>query len=112
MPQLQEDPATLGMDRINDTPPSGDLTIRIDAGRAGIAVAADRDRRRLRNDEAAARRALGIVLDNHVARNLARIGAHPRQRRHHDTMGQMIRAKFKRREECGHRHNDMNMPES
>jgi hypothetical protein len=40
------------MDRISDTPPSGDLTLRIDAGRAGVALAADRDRRRLGNDEA------------------------------------------------------------
>jgi hypothetical protein len=86
MPQLQENPATLGMDRISDTPPSGALTLRIDAGRLAIAVAADRDRRRLGNDEAAVRRALGIVFDHHVARNVARIGAHPCQRRHHDTM--------------------------
>src|SRR5918996_5667466 len=38
MPQLLKDAAALGMDRAGDAPPSGDLTIRVDAWRPGIAV--------------------------------------------------------------------------
>ena len=45
MPELQEDPAAPGVNRIGDAVPSSDLTVRIHAGRAGIAIAADRDRR-------------------------------------------------------------------
>jgi len=87
VPQLLKDAAALGVDRVGDAPPSGDLIVRIDAGRAGIAIAADRDGRCLRDDEAALRRTLGIILDHQLARNVTWIGAHPRQRRHHDAMG-------------------------
>src|SRR5258708_10220684 len=99
MPQLQEDPAALGVNRMGDATPSFNLTVRIDAGRTGVAVAADRDGRCLRNDQATLRCALGVVLNHQVAWNVARIGTHPRQRRHHDTMGKLIRANPSRREQ-------------
>src|ERR1700675_2850723 len=102
MPQWQEDPAALGMNRIGDATPSFDLTIRIDAGRAGVAVTADRNRRRLGNDQATLRCALGIILDHQVARNVAWIGPHPRQRRHHDTVGELIGANLDWREQRAH----------
>src|SRR4029077_3938893 len=43
VPQLQENATALGMNRVGDAPPSGDLSVRVDAGRSGITVAADRD---------------------------------------------------------------------
>src|SRR5260370_11105355 len=87
------------MDRIGDAAPSFDLTVGIDAGRAGIAVAADRDRRCLGNDQSTLRCALGIIFDHQVARNVAWTGPHSRQRRHHDTVGELIGANLDWREQ-------------
>jgi hypothetical protein len=103
VPQLLEDAAALGVDRVGDALPSRDLIIRVDTRRPGITVAAGRDRRRFGHDQAAVGRALGVVFDHEVAGNVAGIGAHPRQRRHHDAMGQSIGADLGRHEQLGHR---------
>src|SRR3982074_2651603 len=102
MPQLPEDPAPPGTNRSREAAPYFALTTRLDAGRAGVAVTADRNRRRLGDDQATLRSALGIILDHQVARNVAWIGPHPRQRRHHDAVGELIRANFDRREQGAH----------
>jgi hypothetical protein len=98
VPQLLEDAAALGVDGVGDAPPSSDLGVGVDARRTGVPVAADRDRGGFGDDQAAIGRALGVVLEHQVARNIAGIGAHPRQRRHHHTMGQPIGTDFGRRE--------------
>ena len=103
MPQLLEDAAALGVHRVGDAPPSCDLSVGVDARRTGITVAAGRDRRGFGDDQTAFGRALRVVFDHQVARDVAGIRAHPRQRRHHDAMGQLVGADLGRREQLGHR---------
>jgi len=99
MPELHDDPPTLGMDGLGDAPPSSDLAIRIDTRRASVAVTADRGGRCFADDESTCRSTLRVVLNHQIARDIARLGAHAHQWRHDNTMGQLVRAELHRREE-------------
>jgi hypothetical protein len=62
MPELEKDQSTLGMNRIDDIPPSLDLLFRIDAGRGGVAASRRHHGRGLGDDQTARRGALAIIF--------------------------------------------------
>ena len=102
MPELLHDPAAAGMHRIGDRAPSRDLAVVVDARRAGIAVALARDRRRLRDEEAARGRALRVVFTHQRVGQVTETGPHPGQRRHDDAMAELDRAHAPRCEQLRH----------
>ncbi len=102
MPQLQHDASALGVDGVGHPMPALDLVVGIDARSAGVAVAPDRNRRRLGDDQPAFGRALGIVFHHQIARDVAGVRAHSRQRRHDDAVREGIGADDGRREQSAH----------
>ena len=100
MPELEKDHAALGMNRIDDAPPTPDLLIGIDAGGRRIAASRHHDRRGLGDNQAARRGALTVIFGIERARREARsLRPHPRQWRHHHAMLQPIGADLKRRKQ-------------
>src|SRR5882724_13397185 len=89
VPELKQDHAALGVNGVGYFPPAFDLRIAIDAGRAEITAALDRNRSGFGNLQAAFGSALAVILHHHGARHVAGlIGTQPRQRRLDDTMVQ------------------------
>src|SRR5258707_10511267 len=91
MPELQEDYAGPGMHCIHHLTPARDLRLRVNAGNAGIAEAGGNDGRSFGDDQSARRRALRVIL--HVQRPRRKAWpsrTHPRQRRHRNTMLELI----------------------
>lgn len=91
VPELQEDQAALGVHRIDHLAPARDLGLAVDAGDAGIAEAGGDHRRGFRDQQAAFCRALRVIFRVHRPRRQTRPRRpHPRQRRHHDTVLQLV----------------------
>jgi hypothetical protein len=83
----KEDQAAFGVDGIHHPPPSPDLIVGVNAGRTGIAASRNQDRRSFRDDQTARRGTLRVIFGVQRARGEAcALGAHSRQRGHHDTM--------------------------
>ena len=99
MPQLQEDAPALGMDRIGDLAPSGDLFGRIDAGRVLIALCLRRYLRRLGDDQSRGR-ALRVIFGRMGSGHQALRGAVAGQRCHDDAVRQAQGAKVIGLKEC------------
>jgi len=99
VPELEEDLPALGVHRIDDELPAGDLLRRVDARRAREPAAVRRDLRRLTDDEATLRGALAVVLGHHRVSGVAMLGAHAGERRHHHAVGQRQAAEREWREE-------------
>jgi hypothetical protein len=97
VPELEQNDAAFGMHGVGHLAPAGDLFIAVDPGRAEIAAALHRNRRRLGDLETAFRGALAVIFDHHRARYIARlIGAQPGQRCLDDTMVEMDRTDLDR----------------
>ncbi|MPM98679.1 hypothetical protein SDC9_145867 [bioreactor metagenome] len=101
VPQLQHDLATLGMHRVGDGAPGGNLLGRPDTRRVEVTLRHRRNRAGLGDDQAGAR-ALAVILDGQRAGAVAGNGAIARQRRHHDTVGEGDVADLDGIEQGGH----------
>ncbi len=85
MPDLHEDPAALGVDRIGHPAPAFDLLGGVDAGRVLIALRGVGDLRRLGDDEAGAG-ALAVIFGHQRGGHEAGTGAVAGEGRHHDAV--------------------------
>ena len=105
VPELQEDDAALGMNRIGDFAPSSNLLARIDARRSGIPSSGLNDRRCFGDNQATLRGALLIVFEVQQMRRVILLrGSHPGQRSHDDAVAELIRPDFQGREKRGGHH--------
>src|ERR1700732_2219028 len=91
VPKLEKDHAALGMDGIDDFPPSLDLLLRVDAGHAGAAKSRRNHRRALGNDQPARGTTLRIsVAVQRPWRETGLFSQQRGQRRHPDAMTEPI----------------------
>jgi len=104
VPELQEDDAALGMNRIGDFAPSSNLLARIDARRSGIPSSGLNDRRCFGDNQAALCGALLVVFEVQRMRRVILLrGSHPGQRSHDDAVAELIRPDFQgRKKRRGH----------
>src|SRR5471030_445555 len=93
--QLHEDAAALGVHRLGDFFPAGDLLFGVDGRCAQVGAATLRHGRAFGDQQAALRGALAVVDGHHVGRGVARLhGAQAGQRCQHDAVRQFIRTYF------------------
>jgi hypothetical protein len=88
VPQLYDDGPALGMHRVSNLSPAGDLRVAIAAGRAGVALRLGGNLGRLGDDQARGR-ALAIVVGRESARRETWAGAVAGQRRHDNPVGEL-----------------------
>ena len=87
MPQLQENPAAAGVNRVGRQPPARDHGVGVDAGRLEPAIRLLGNGGRL-GDKKAGRTSLGVVFGHQGIGNPAGAGPRPGKRCHHDAVGQ------------------------
>ena len=87
MPQLQEDPATSGVDSIGGEPPALCHRVGVDARRLKPAICLLGDGRGLGDDEPRGT-PLAVVFRHQGVGNAANAGPRPSERRHHDAVAQ------------------------
>src|ERR1700723_1050044 len=100
MPQLREEDAAPGVDRVYNLFPSFYLLIRVHGRRPKPATGRGRDRGCFADDEPAVRSSLRIVLEHHAAGNIPGLfRSVPGERGHDYPMLQHIGSDFERCEE-------------
>src|ERR1700733_958328 len=93
MPQLREYPGALAVKSLHNLFPAFNLFVVIEPGRSVPAPRSGRNWRGFGNNETAVGRTLRIVLEHHVAGNIARlVGTIARKRSHHHTVLQQVRS--------------------
>ncbi|BAS96788.1 Os06g0216350, partial [Oryza sativa Japonica Group] len=88
VPYLQEEEGALAVDGVDDGLPRLDLLLRVDAGGLRVALRGGGDVGGLRDEEAAPGRPLRVVHRRVRLRHVA-VGAAPRERREHHTVGEL-----------------------
>ena len=104
VPELQEDDAALGVDRVGDELPALDLLVRIDARHVRPRGPGRQHRRRFADDQAALRGALAVICSvERIGRIAGRRRAHACQRRHDHAVRETIGPDLQRGEQrVGH----------
>ena len=97
MPELQKNDSALGMNGVDHLAPACDLLLGVDAGHAGAAEACFHHRRGFGDQQPARRRALRVILGvQRPRRERGLRRPHPRQRRHRETVLELIGADLER----------------
>jgi hypothetical protein len=96
MEDLQEDAAAFRVYRLGDCSPTDDVLGKINAGRAEVRAAGDRNCGGLCNQKAAGRSALSIEIRHHRQRRVKRVRSEPRHWCKDDAMRQRIRPELTR----------------
>ena len=100
MPELEIDVSPLRMNGFRHLLPSGDLRLRVDTRRVGIAIPRGGDRGRFRNDQAS-RCALGVILNVEFIGHIPLGCTTTRERCHEDAVWQCKWPELDRGEEIG-----------
>ena len=80
VPELREDGAAFGVDRIRDALPPGDLLVGVKPRRVVVASRRERNRGRLGDDQSTIRGALRVIFELQVTGNASpRLGAQAAQ---------------------------------
>ena len=98
--ELQEDQTAVGVDRVGDRAPRGDLLVGLDARLAGERLRLLQRVRALGDDQADAR-ALPVVLDGQLAVDATLVGARAGERGHRDAVRELEVPDGDRGEEVG-----------
>ena len=101
MPELHDDLAALGVNRVGDLLPARDLFFAVDARRVEVALAFGRNLRALGDDQPGAG-ALLVVRDHQRGGHLVRAGTVAGEWCHHDAVGGGDIAEMDRIEQRGH----------
>ena len=99
MPELQEDPAALGVDGIGDFFPTRHLGRGVDAGFPSAEGRIALNHHGGLGDKQSGAGALGIILRHDLGRHVLGIRPAARERRHQDAVGERQGAEFDRSEE-------------
>ena len=101
MPNLAEEERALAVDGVDDGLPRLDLLLRPDAGGLRVPLRGGRHPRGLRDEQATLGGALRVVHGGVRLRHVT-VGAAPRQRREHHTVGELELAHLVRRQQRDH----------
>jgi hypothetical protein len=102
VPHLQENAGALGVNGIDHALPALDLFLGVDPGRVNVSDPKLGHRRCIGNQQATVRGTLRVVLDHEVARDVARLGTHSRERREHHSVLQFVMSDFRLAKELAH----------